>query len=109
MSNLASAFAGIKQAQEPESDPAPTPAKTTPKPKPQAAKAATVAAPKPTTGKGLPIPKSVAGKSSHEDYGSLKVYVRKETRRKAERKWEDEGGGDLSDLVEHLLSRYAGS
>jgi hypothetical protein len=56
----------------------------------------------------VPITKTT-GKSSRPDYASLKIYVRKETRRKAERKWEDAGGGDVSDLIETLLMQYAGS
>ena len=36
----------------------------------------------------------------------MTVYVPTETRKKAERKWEDAGGGDLSDLAEHLLTKY---
>ena len=50
-----------------------------------------------------------AGKRRSEDHERIAVYVRKETRRKAERKWEDEGHRDLSNLVEKLLGEYAGS
>jgi hypothetical protein len=48
----------------------------------------------------------VSGKSSNPDFEKVGVYVRTETRRKAERKWEDQAGGDLSDLIETLLSKY---
>lgn len=48
----------------------------------------------------------VSGKSSNPDFEKVGVYVRTETRRKAERKWEDHAGGDLSDLIEALLMKY---
>lgn len=48
----------------------------------------------------------VSGKSSNPDFEKVGVYVRTETRRKAERKWEDHAGGDLSDLIETLLGKY---
>lgn len=48
----------------------------------------------------------MSGKSSNPDFEKVGVYVRTETRRKAERKWEDHAGGDLSDLIETLLSKY---
>ena len=46
------------------------------------------------------------GKSSNADYKRLTVYVPKELRKRAERKWEDETGRDASDLVTHLLIKY---
>jgi hypothetical protein len=92
MTSLRDAFAGMKEAKE--DLPAP-PAASQARPS------------KKTQAKAAPI--KTAGKSSNPDYSSLKIYVRKETRRKAARKWEDEGGGDLSDLIEHLLSQYTGS
>jgi hypothetical protein len=46
------------------------------------------------------------GKSSNPDYERLTVYVRKDTRKAAARKWEDSIGGDLSDLVQDLLTKY---
>jgi hypothetical protein len=49
------------------------------------------------------------GKHRDPDYERLNVYVRKETRKAAGRKWEDEGHRDLSDLVEKLLSKYIGT
>ena len=54
-----------------------------------------------------PLAKDGGGKCSHPDFARVGVYVRKRTRKAAERKWEDAGGGDLSDLVELLLSDYA--
>lgn len=101
MSGLASAFAGIKEAQAPR----PAAASVDASAKPPAVTKAMPVAPQ----QAAPTVRPVTAKSSHQDYGSLKVYVRKDTRRRAERKWQDAGGGDLSDLVEHLLSTYAGS
>ena len=46
------------------------------------------------------------GKSSNPDYGRMTVYVPKQLRTRAERKWEDDTGKDASDLVEHLLTEY---
>ena len=51
-------------------------------------------------------PLRTTGKSSNPAYEPVKVYVRSEMRKKAVRKWEDEGGRDLSDLVEVLFSKY---
>ena len=56
---------------------------------------------------GKPQPERRSGKSSNPEFEKVGVYVRTETRRRAERKWEDQGGGDLSDLIESLLSQYA--
>jgi len=46
------------------------------------------------------------GKSSNPDFERLTVYVRKSTRKAAYRKWEDEADKDMSELVEHLLTKY---
>jgi hypothetical protein len=57
----------------------------------------------------VPTPKKplrTTGKSSNPEYEPVKVYVRSEMRKKAVRKWEDEGGRDLSDLIEVLFSKY---
>jgi hypothetical protein len=51
-------------------------------------------------------PLRTVGKSSNPAYEPVKVYVRSEIRKKAVRKWEDEGGRDLSDLIEVLFSKY---
>jgi hypothetical protein len=62
--------------------------------------------PKTLRAKKPPVGSRVSGKSSNPDFEKVGVYVRTETRRKAERKWEDQAGGDLSDLIETLLSKY---
>jgi hypothetical protein len=92
MSNLKSAFAGIKQAQKP------APVQT----ELEAAIALTPPVEKPRAGRAI-------GKSANPDYERMTVYVRKETRKAAERKWEDATGQDLSDLAEHLLTNYLNS
>jgi hypothetical protein len=51
-------------------------------------------------------PFRTTGKSSNPEYEPVKVYVRSEMRKRAVRKWEDEGGRDLSDLIEVLFSKY---
>ena len=48
-------------------------------------------------------------KSRNPAYEPVKLFMHTEKRRKAERKWEDEGGRDLSSLIETLLSKYLGS
>jgi hypothetical protein len=48
-------------------------------------------------------------KSRHPEYEGAKIYVRKSTKKQAWRKWEDEDGGDFSDLVQHLLEEYLGT
>jgi len=70
--------------------------------------ATNVQTPRPKTlrAKKPPVGSRVSGKSSNPDFEKVGVYVRTETRRKAERKWEDQAGGDLSDLIETLLSKY---
>jgi hypothetical protein len=45
-------------------------------------------------------------KSLDPEYERVTVYVRKATRKKAWRKWEDSTDGDFSDLSEELLQRY---
>ena len=62
--------------------------------------------PKALGAKQPPVGSRMSGKSSNPDFEKVGVYVRTETRRKAERKWEDHAGGDLSDLIETLLSKY---
>lgn len=51
-------------------------------------------------------PARALGKSSNQDFERLTIYVRKDTKKAATRKWEDATGQDMSDLVEHLLSKY---
>ena len=53
-----------------------------------------------------PVPLQGTAKSKHPDFTPVKVYLRSETRKAAERKWEDAKGGDFSDLVEMLLQKY---
>lgn len=57
--------------------------------------------------KSKPGPQRLYGKSSNPEFEKIGVYVRTETRRRAERKWEDQGGGDLSDLIESLLNKFS--
>jgi hypothetical protein len=97
--SLRDALAGVKQSQTDQdeavmSDPPPPTKNSTPRPK------ATLRPRKLAAGS------RVSGKSSNPDFEKIGVYVRTETRRKAERKWEDQAGGDLSDLIESLLSKY---
>jgi hypothetical protein len=46
------------------------------------------------------------GKSRNDDFERLTVYVRKDTKKEAARKWEDATGRDTSDLIQHLLTKY---
>lgn len=119
MSDLAKAFAGLKQAQVPE------PLGT------QVSHA--IQHPRGAGGgqskafrRGLPItaelvdeliaPKfalptgklqiEARSKSKDPDYTPVKVFLRRKTHRVAARKWEDAEIGDFSDLVEHLLQCY---
>ena len=49
------------------------------------------------------------GKRSHPDFEKVGLYLHAERRKRAERKWEDEGqGGDFSDLIDRLLTSYLG-
>jgi hypothetical protein len=88
--SLKEALAGIKQVQ----DTAPE-VSVQPKPRNPPAKKAV-----------SPATARMTGKSSNPDYEPVKIYVRKRTRRNAERKWEDAEGGDFSELVEQLLVDY---
>ncbi len=47
-----------------------------------------------------------AGKSSRPDYEKVGLYIQTDLRRRAIRKFEDNGGRDLSDLIEDLLTSY---
>ena len=94
--SLRDALAGVKQSQT-DQDQVRTDATTT---NVQTPRHKTLRAKKP------PVGSRVSGKSSNPDFEKVGVYVRTETRRKAERKWEDQAGGDLSDLIETLLSKY---
>jgi hypothetical protein len=50
--------------------------------------------------------KGATAKSSNPDFEPVKVYLRRQTRKAAQRKWEDATGGDFSELVEDLLAKY---
>ena len=94
--SLRDALAGVKQSQTDQDQVRTNVTATnvqTPRPKTLRAKKASVGS-------------RVSGKSSNPDFEKVGVYVRTETRRKAERKWEDQSGGDLSDLIETLLNKY---
>lgn len=98
--NLKDAFAGIREAQEPEHL------------SPQAPRSLSAQAPKrlgTQAPKRLQLPVQGTAKSKHPDFEPVKIYIRSETRRLAFRKWEDAEGGDFSELVEMLLSRYLGA
>ena len=45
-------------------------------------------------------------KSRNPDFEQVKVYIPKELKKKAWRKWEDSTGEDLSDLVIELFEKY---
>ncbi len=95
--SLRDALAGVKQSQA-EQEPIAPPAEPL------------AQAPRSNTGKARkPKADRVYGKSSNPEFEKIGVYVRTNTRRKAERKWEDQAGGDLSDLIETLLTKYAAS
>ncbi len=96
--SLKNALAGIKQAQG-ESEPAEFAKEPAP-----VAKRNVKPADSP-----VPTPARTTGKSSNPDYEAVKLYVRKQTRRAAERKWEDETSRDFSELVQELLTKYLGS
>ena len=97
--SLKDALAGVRQSQAEQTSVTQT-----------ALSEAPVQAPRPRTSKtSRPKADRIYGKSSNPDFEKIGVYVRTNTRRKAERKWEDQAGGDLSDLIESLLVRYANS
>ncbi len=95
--NLKDAFAGIREAQ------APAPPST------QAPRHLSAEEPR-RPGAQAPKPPSLpiqgTAKSKHPDYEPVKIYIRKETRKRAWRKWEDVAGGDFSELVQQLLEKY---
>lgn len=96
MSQFAAAFGGIQEARkeqqavvEPET---PVPAANRPQ--------------KPS--KATP-PTQALAKSRDPAYEPVKLFMNIAQRRKAERKWEDAGGRDLSSLIETLLRKYLGA
>jgi hypothetical protein len=90
MSDLAKAFAGMKEAQEPERVSTQVPKNPGPKLEPRRA----------------PLPLQGTAKSAHPEYTAVKIFVRRQTHKAAGRKWQDAEGGDFSDLVEQLLQKY---
>jgi hypothetical protein len=54
-----------------------------------------------------PLPLQGTSKKLHPDFSQMTTYVRKATKKAAWRRFEDEGGVEISDLVEILLDRYA--
>ena len=104
MKNMESILGSLQHARE-----TPIESETAkPEPKPAAVKptaAKKQAQPKPLT---LSVQPKTVGKSSNPDFEPVKVLLRKTTRKKAERQWNDTTDQDFSDLVEHLLLRYLG-
>ena len=99
MNQFAAAFGGIQEARKEQSQ---TP--LTPMPPPPAKKRK---AP-PTNPVDVQAPSALA-KSRNPAYEPVKLFMHAEKRRQAERKWEDEGGRDLSGLIESLLTKYLGT
>lgn len=97
--SLKDALAGVKQGQAEQEQVASAEATGTPA---EVSSSKAIKAKKPKT-------QRVYGKSSNPEFEKIGVYVRTNTRRKAERKWEDQAGGDLSDLIETLLMKYSAS
>ena len=96
MNQFAAAFGGIQEArkeQQPQAEAAPV---VTRRKAPHKAPVQVQA------------PQGLA-KSRNPAYEPVKLFMHTEKRRKAERKWEDEGGRDLSSLIETLLTKYLGS
>ena len=94
MNQFAAAFGGIQEARKEQSQAPPTP---------------------PTKKRNTPhtgpvdVQASALAKSRNPAYEPVKLFMHAEKRRKAERKWEDEGGRDLSGLIESLLTKYLGT
>lgn len=97
MNQFAAAFGGIQEARKEQ--PQPKAGAVPPVTRRKAPHKAPVQAPAP---QGL-------AKSRNPAYEPVKLFMHTEKRRKAERKWEDEGGRDLSSLIETLLTKYLGS
>ena len=57
----------------------------------------------------LPVTRTTGrpkGKRSNPDFEKVGLYLHSNRRKRAERKWEDEGVGDFSDLIDRLLISY---
>jgi hypothetical protein len=91
MSDLAKAFAGLREAREPLRGVLEKQRISTQVPR------------------RAPLPLQGTAKSRHPDYTAVKIFVRRQTHKAAARKWEDTNGGDFSDLVETLLQKYLGT
>lgn len=90
--NLKDAFDGMAAAQSPTPIARPLKVQTAKRPDVQGAK---------------PLDVQTVGKSRHPDYTQVTIYMRKETHKRAKRKWEDSGaGGDFSELMEMLAAEY---
>ena len=97
MNQFAAAFGGIQEARKEQQQPqAPAAPSVTRRKAPHKAPVQAQA------------PQGLA-KSRNPAYEPVKLFMHTEKRRKAERKWEDEGGRDLSSLIETLLTKYLGS
>ncbi len=112
--SLREALAGIKEAQaEPQQIDVEDIAGKPLQPKPNLSEQIILAEAKRVVTKKAVAPslaaQPIGAKSSNPDFMQLKVYVRKTTKRQAARKWEDENGGDVSDLIENLLQKYLSS
>ena len=120
MSGLAKAFAGLKQAPDPEPQSnADTLGTRVPRnPGTQEPRRPGTQVPR-QQGMQLesrvdPIPAEKPAKRSNPDYTPVKVFLRRKTHKAAARKWQDEqertgSEGDFSDLMEQLLGRYLGT
>lgn len=109
MKNMANILGSLQHARETPMEEETIPVETAPEPA-VAAKPTTAingAVPKPKA-EGAPVQTKTVGKSSNPDFEPVKVLLRKTTRKKAERKWNDAMDQDFSDLVEHLLQEYLG-
>ena len=97
MNQFAAAFGGIQEARKEQPPP---PAEIAPPVKKRKA---------PHTAPVEVQASSGLAKSRNPAYEPVKLFMHADKRRKAERKWEDEGGRDLSSLIETLLTKYLGS
>ncbi len=98
MNQFAAAFGGIQEARKEQQQ----------QPQPEAAPTVTRRKAPHKAPAQAQTPPSLA-KSRNPAYEPVKLFMHTEKRRKAERKWEDEGGRDLSSLIETLLTKYLGS
>lgn len=102
--NMKALLAAARAKDEPEQE---KPAQPIPREIQLAAAAQVLTEGKPA--KGSEKTPAIRGKSSNPDYEAVKVWVLSDYRKRATRKWEDEGGQDFADLIERLLSKYLGA